>query len=251
MAGEKCPRAAKAAGGRAARISQDDSHALMPAPAVSALPRQSRRRLRVALIDNKQRIDDFVRKAFAAHAEGWVLEIHRTAHSALGALRSPSPPDVVLLEVRLSSLSGVQCVRQLAACQARSRIVIFSVCTDDNMIVQLTMAGAFGYLIKPVRPEHLVWAISEVAQGRLAFCAEAQAALLSCLHRMGASECCTKLSGREREIMLHLLRGLPNKDIASELGISAGTVHRHLDTLYKKLGVHGRDAARRKFMAGE
>lgn len=229
-------------------------------------------RLQVALVDGDEGVHDFVRKAFAVHAEGWVLETHRTADSVVGApgcapatphaaqnnlvtnpgaARSNVMPEVVLMAVLLPELSGIECARRFAACQPSSRIVMFTTCTDPHTIVRSVMAGVFGYLIKPVPPEHLVRAIGEVAQGRLAFCAKAQAALLNYLHRMGRSEWCKKLSEREREIMLHLMKGLPNKVIASELGIGAGTLHKHLDNIYKKLGVHGKDAARRKFMAGE
>jgi DNA-binding NarL/FixJ family response regulator len=69
-------------------------------------------------------------------------------------------------------------------------------------------------------------------------------------HRLGASTRCKTLSWREREVMLHALNGMPNKDLATALRITEGTLHSHWDNIFKKLGVHSRDEARRKFTAG-
>ena len=106
------------------------------------------------------------------------------------------------------------------------------------------------YLIKPVAPEYLVWAVSEAAQGRPVLCGEVQTAVLGYLRRVGATTRCKALGWREREIMLLVMRGATNKDIARKLGIEAGTVHWYLNKVFKKMQVHSRDEARRRFAGG-
>jgi len=152
---------------------------------------------------------------------------------------SQPPPDVVLMEAWLPGLSA-----------PNARIVMLTACSDHDTIVESVMAGALGYLIKPLAPAYLVWAVAEAAQARPVLCGEAQAAAMDYLRRIGATGRSATLSWREREVMLRVMNGAQNKAIASELGICEGTIHRHLDNIYKKLGVHGKAEARRKFMGG-
>ena len=217
-------------------------------------------RLRVALVDSDQSVHDFVRQAFEAHANGWVLDSHLTPHSALGGLGSMSatehsarskiptrrdiphsqpPPDVVLMEAWLPGLST-----------PNARIVMLTACSDHDTIVESVMAGALGYLIKPVAPAYLVWAVAEAAQARSVLCSQAQAALIGFVCRVDQTRHSKTLSWREREVMLLVMNGAQYKEIASELSICEGTVRRHLHDIYRKLGVHGKEEARRKFGGG-
>jgi len=165
------------------------------------------------------------------------------------APHSHAAPDVVLMEARLPGLSGIDFARRLMNRLPGMRIVMLITCANHNTIVESLMAGACGCLIKPA-PEYLVWAISQVAKGQHILCGEAQAAVMDYLRSLGATCGCKQLSWREREIMLRIMDGTPNKDIAAELGISEGTIHWHLDIIFKKLRVHGKDEARRRFMGG-
>ena len=89
-----------------------------------------------------------------------------------------------------------------------------------------------------------------MAQGQPFLCGEAQAAVIDYLRGLGGTGRCKRLSWREREIMLRITDGTPNEDIATELGISEGTIHWHINSIYKKLRVHGKDEARRRFIRG-
>ena len=152
---------------------------------------------------------------------------------------SQPPPDVVLMEAWLPGLST-----------PNARIVLFTACTDHDTIVESVMAGALGYLIKPVAPAYLVWAVAEAAQARSVLCSQAQAALIGFVCRVDQTRHSKTLSWREREVMLLVMNGAQYKEIASELSICEGTVRRHLHDIYRKLGVHGKDEARRKFGGG-
>src|ERR1035437_2432200 len=271
--GENCSRIPLTSGGPATHAAPPcDLCVFLGQPASPpTLSHQASTQLRVALVGSDEGVHDFVWKAFEAHANGWTLDSHATLHSGLRApgcalppphsSQSKTPasrdiahsrtlPDVVLLEAQLPGLSGIVCARRLTARLPNARIVMFTACSDHDMIVEWVMAGALGYLIKPIAPENLVRAVSEAAQGRRVLCGEAQAAVMDYLRRIGVADRCQTLTWREREIMLRAMNGAPNKDLATELGIGEGTLHKHLDNIYKKLGVHGKDDARRKFMGG-
>jgi DNA-binding NarL/FixJ family response regulator len=225
-------------------------------------------RLRIALVDADQTVHDFARKAFKAHAQGWVLESYPSPASAFGSpsdtlkclqsrpptisdiLSSPAKLDVVVIDVSTSDLSVIACARRLRARLPNARIVVLTDCVDHKAILEAVLAGARGYLIKPVAPQHLVWALCEVAQGRAFLCVEAQTALMDYTCQVGAVGCGKRLSCRERTVMLFLMGGGTNKEVARELGISEGTLHWHLDNIYRKLHVHGKDAALRDFVVG-
>ena len=154
------------------------------------------------------------------------------------------------MEAWLPGLSGIDCARRLTARLPNARIVMFTACSDHDTIVESVMAGALGYLIKPVAPGYLVWAVAEAAQARPVLCSEAQAALIGFVCRVDQTRHSKTLSWREREVMLLVMNGAQYKEIASELSICEGTVRRHLHDIYRKLGVHGKDEARRKFGGG-
>ena len=222
-------------------------------------------RLRVALVDTDQTVHKFVRQAFAAHGNGWLLDTHRSPDSLGAALghwltalppagghipHPHHPPDVVLMEAQWPGFSDPDCARRLMARLPELRIVVFTTSAERETIVQSLIAGALGYIVKPAAPAYLLWAVTEAAQGRPVLCSEAQSAVMDFIHHVGASRQCRTLSAREREILLLLMNGATNKDIASHLGIGDGTVHWHLDNIFKKMHVHSREDARRKFVGG-
>jgi DNA-binding NarL/FixJ family response regulator len=237
--------------------------------------------LRVALVDGDEAVHGFVRETFAAHTQGWTLESHRGPDSFFAALcRKPRVPrstgpqtqahklatpdaviqhpvrrgsgsDVVLMEVAWPGLSGVDYVRRFVARLPNPRIVILTASTDRDLVVRSVAAGALGHLTKPVAPPYLVWAVAEVAWGRPVLCGQAQAAAVDLIHRMDASKRCRMLTSRERDILLLLMTGATNGDLARKLFIEEGTVRRHVHNILKKLGVHSKEEARRKYSGGE
>jgi DNA-binding NarL/FixJ family response regulator len=236
------------------------------ATAKQQLPTQ----LRVAHVDGDPKAQEFIRQVFTEHASAWTLDSHRSPDSLLAALgpgsfaeelstnNSPNhqlpiphgPPDVVLMEVEWPGLSPTDSLRRLMARLPGPRIVIFTGCSDQDTVMGSLLAGAAGYLLKPVAPACLIRVVSDAAEGRPVLCGAAQGAVVTYFHRLGASTRCQALSWREREVMLHALNGTPNKDLATALGITEGTLHSHWDNIFKKLGVHSKDEARRKFTAG-
>jgi NarL family two-component system response regulator LiaR len=219
-------------------------------------------------VDGDPKSHQFIRQVFTEHTTGWTLDSHRSPDSLLAALgpgslaeelstnNSPNhqlpiphgPPDVVLMEVEWPRLSPADSLRRLMARLPDPRIVILTARSDHDTVMGSLVAGASGYLLKPVAPACLIRVVSDAAEGRPVLCGAAQGAVVGYFHRLGASERCKTLSWREREVMLRALNGTLNKDLASALGITGGTLHKHWDNIFKKLGVHSKDEARRKFM---
>lgn len=155
--------------------------------------------------------------------------------------------DVVLVSIGALE-PGLVCLRRLKTSVPSLPVLVISAQWDASAFARCGHLGADGYLTKPIGPEELAAAVSEASCGRPFLCRQAQAAALEYLHRLWAMEHFESLSPREREIMSAATAGDPNKALAAHLGISPGTLHKHLDTIYRKLGVHHREQALRKFL---
>jgi DNA-binding NarL/FixJ family response regulator len=160
-----------------------------------------------------------------------------------------APPDVVLPEAQWPGLSCIDHGCRLIARLPEPRLVMLTACADNDTIVESLTAGALGYLVKPLAPGHLLYTLSEAAQGRATLSGQAQDALIDFAWRVGAARRSSNLSWRGCEVMLLLLKGASSKQISEKLGIHDGTVSRHLHDIYHKLGVHRKADALSKFVA--
>lgn len=148
-------------------------------------------------------------------------------------------PDVLLLDMELPDISGVEVVKRLAAANAPVRILALSSYDDREYISQMLALGACGYLIKDEVPETIVEAVRGIARGEKGWVSRKVAAKLSQMiqdDKTGGRE----LTGREREVLRHVVDGRTNAEIGMLLGISEKTVEKHLDGIFKKLEVSSR-----------
>ena len=165
------------------------------------------------------------------------------ALAKLPALR----PQVVLMDINLPGMSGVDCVAHLAELLPDTHIIMLTVYDDTDVIFQSLSAGASGYLLKPVRRAQLLDAIRDVLRGgapmssTIARCV-VQAFRKPAPARPGDGEI-AQLSPREREIIELLAQGLLLKEIAQHFKVSHPTVQTHIGRIYKKLHVHSRAQA--------
>lgn len=179
-------------------------------------------RLGIAAIVNDQ--TDMTVAAQAGTGEQAVAEYRR------------SKPDVVLMDLRLPGISGVEAIRSIRREHPRARFVVLTTYEGDEDIHQALEAGAQGYLIKGMSPDALVDAIRRVHAGSRFLAPPVARALAA---RNPNSE----LSAREREVLSLIVGGKSNREIASELGITEGTVKCHVTTLLERLGVSDRTQA--------
>lgn len=145
-------------------------------------------------------------------------------------------PDVVLMDLRLPGLSGVDAVDELRAASPDVRVIILTTFDGDEDIYRAMRAGAKAYLLKDVKREELFQCIREVHAGRYFLLPNVAAKLAG---RQSAEE----LTPRELEVLRLLAEGKPNKIIASDLGIAEVTVKSHLRALFAKLNVLSRTEA--------
>jgi DNA-binding NarL/FixJ family response regulator len=149
-------------------------------------------------------------------------------------------PDVVLLDLRLPLLSGIEVMRQVRAQAPQVRFLVLTTYDTDEYIAPALAAGAQGYLLKDALPEELSRAVRALAQGGAALEPAVAARLLE---RMSEGERDEDLSGRELEVLRLLVAGSSNKAIASQLSLSENTVKSHISHIFDKLDVQSRAEA--------
>ena len=161
-------------------------------------------------------------------------------------------PDIVLMDIQLPSLSGIDCTAQLKQLLPSVQIIMVTVYEDTDRIFKALRVGACGYLLKRCAPEELLSAIREVRQGGAPMSREiARKVITSFQEPLAAAAEVEDLSPREREILELLSAGFANKEIADRVGVSDGTVRWHLRHVYHKLLVRSRTEAALKFRSSK
>jgi DNA-binding NarL/FixJ family response regulator len=149
-------------------------------------------------------------------------------------------PDVVLLDLRLPELSGIEVMRQVRGQVPPVRFLVLTTYDTDSYIAPALEAGAQGYLLKDATPDELAGAVRSLMQGRAALEPSVATRLLE---RMSEGETNEELSGRELDVLRLLVKGDSNKSIASRLMLSENTVKSHISHIFGKLGVQSRAEA--------
>jgi len=157
------------------------------------------------------------------------------------------PPQVLLVDVNLPGINGVECVRHLSAQLPRVLFMMLTVHEDSDTIFEALKAGASGYLLKPVRKLELAQAIRDVVAGGSPITSSIARKVVRSFHRKPTTETPESdlhvLSERELAVLEMLAQGLIYKEIADKLGISLWTVSTYVQRTYKKLHVTGRAEA--------
>ena len=149
------------------------------------------------------------------------------------------PPDVVLMDLGLPGLSGIDGIRLLKAELPSLDVIVLTIHENDEMVFQALCAGACGYLLKNEHPERLLDAIREVHEGGAPMSTQIARMVV---HSFQVQKP-TSLTPRETEVLSELCKGKSYKMIADALAISQETVRRHLKSIYRKLEVHSKSEA--------
>ena len=165
------------------------------------------------------------------------------AEDALAALGGGAGPDVLLLDVELPGLSGIEAVTRIRALSPSTRIVMLTVFDDHEKIFRAICAGASGYLLKTVPVEKIFEYIREAHGGGAPMSPQVARWVLESFSRLGTPEQNYGLTYREREILELTTEGLLKKEIADRLSLSYHTVDTHLRNIYAKLHVNTRASA--------
>ena len=197
--------------------------------------------IRVAIADDQALVRSGFRLILDARPGLEVVGEAEDGEQAVELVRELEP-DVILLDVRMPNLDGIEATRRIVADGHATRILILTTFDLDDYVHDAIRAGASGFLLKDVRPAELVDAIRLVASGKALL---APTALQRLLERFRAPEpprdgALPNLTEREREILQLVAEGLSNAEIASRLVLSETTIKTHISNLLRKLGVRDR-----------
>jgi len=206
---------------------------------------------RIAIVEDNKVIRESLVEFIHADPDCECVCACATGEEALEAIPQHQP-EIVLMDIQLPNLSGIECTAQLKRLLPAVHIIMVTVYEDTERIFKALRAGACGYLLKRCTPEELVAAIREVRQGGAPMSRDiARKVIASFQEPLAAAAKVEGLSPREREILELLAQGFPNKEIAHRVGVSDGTVRWHLRHVYDKLHVRSRTEAALKFRSAK
>ena len=158
-------------------------------------------------------------------------------------------PEVVLMDVHLPNMSGIECTARLRQLLPATQVVMLTVYTDTEKIFKALRAGASGYLLKRSSPDKILEAIREVKAGGAPMTGDIARRVVEAFKEpVAAPSAPSQLSRREEEVLELLAKGAANKEIAATLSISLDTVRYHLKHIYEKLHVRSRTEAVAKYV---
>ncbi len=202
--------------------------------------------IRVMLVDDQNLVRKGVRSLLELSTE---IEIVAEAADGAEAIRMlpEFDPDVVLLDMRMPGMSGIELLQTLAKNDAVPPTIILTTFDDDELVLAGIKAGARGYLLKDVSLEDLVEAVKTVADGGSIVKPAVTQRLLKGLENLhtdfSSLDRPDPLTERETEILRLMAGGYSNKEIANSLGVAEGTIKNHVSNILSKMGVRDRTRA--------
>jgi len=195
--------------------------------------------IRIVVVDDHGLHRDGTRQILEQHADLQVIDEATSGEIALSIINQQHP-DVVLMDIGLPGMNGIETTRRIRAAHPDVRVLMVTAYDDIEYVRGALEAGATGYLRKTAPGHELVDAVRAVANGATVLPSDLAARILHLPRVAGAP---MELTDREIEVLTFIAKGLHNKEIATRLDISSRTVERHCDSIYAKLGVGSRTEA--------
>jgi DNA-binding NarL/FixJ family response regulator len=220
-------------------------HDAHPAPAVSSP------RLKIALVEDKADLRESWSRLINSFPDFTCICVCASGEEALRMI-PPVAPNVVLMDIFLPRMSGIECTARLKEVLTKTQIVILTAVDDSELVFMALQAGADGYLLKRTKPADLHTALINVVEGGAPMSSEVARRVVESFRRPSRRDDPTlRLSAREEEILILLSKGYANKEIADQLSISTETVGSHLKHIYEKMHVRSRAEAVARYMTAK
>ena len=200
--------------------------------------------IRVLIADDHPLVRRGMRAVLSTAADIEIVGEAATGREAIAAARELAP-QVILMDLQMPDLSGIDATRTILGSQPNVRILVVTLFQDDDSLFLALRAGARGYVLKDADDDELLGAIRAVAGGAAIFSPSVATRVLTLFATPPPSpaDAFPMLTEREREILERIAQGLPNPRIAQQLGISAKTVSNHVSVIFGKLQVADRTEA--------
>jgi DNA-binding NarL/FixJ family response regulator len=202
----------------------------------------------VSIVDDEKKLCKSIATFLNGSAEFRCLSIYGSAEAALKHLPKDNP-DVVLMDINMAGMDGIECVKRLKILVPQVQIMMLTVYEDTEQIFKALAAGATGYLLKRLAPEELLQAIRDVQAGGSPMSNSIARKVVASFQKANvAGEKSILLTAREQAVLDCLAQGLAYKQIGDHLNISINTIRTHLRHIYEKLHVQSRTEAVAKYL---
>lgn len=221
------------------------------APKAAKSSRSSKHPIKVALVEDQPKVRDSWIKLINSFSDFSCICACATGEEALRVV-PPEHPDVVLMDIFLPRMSGIECTVRLKALLPQTQIIILTAMDDQELVFLALEAGADGYLLKRTKPSDLRTALLDVLGGGAPMTSQiARRVIESFRKKAKIRDEAAHLSVREEQVLLLLSQGYSNKMIADKLELSIDTICSHLKHVFNKLHVSSRTEAVVRYMASK
>ena len=205
-------------------------------------------RIRVSIVEDNRGTRESLTELLGRAPSLRFVTAHPSGEDALKQI-PVDPPDVVLMDINLPKMNGIECVAQLKQQLPKTQVLMLTTYEESDLIFDSLRRGASGYLLKNTLPADLVSAIEQVHAGGAPMSMQIARKVVNHFQQIKKPQSdMEQLTKREQEILALLAKGFLYKEIADQLGISLSTVRAHLHTVYEKLHVQSRTEAVVKFL---
>jgi len=210
-------------------------------------PSDQRAARRISVVDDEENIHQLV-KDLGELGHFTVMDSFYTGAQALDRIPE-NRPDAVIMDIRLPDMSGIECTAKLKTILPELPIIMLTGYPEGRTFFRSLIAGATGFLVKPVAAKEFLGALDDVLKGEFVLGRQVIPFLIQLVQQVREVTRESRLTAREEEILACLFQGMPDKEIASTLGIGTATVHTHMSRLFEKLDVHSRREIVAKYLA--
>jgi DNA-binding NarL/FixJ family response regulator len=221
---------------------------MKPTPFPNPSPAASRAPLRVALVEDQRDTRESWSRLISSFPDFTCCCTCASAEEALRVIPEEKP-DVILMDVFLPKMSGIECTSRLKGQLPDIPIVMLTASDEDEILFLALESGADGYLLKRTKPAELRDALLDVLSGGAPMTSEIARHVVASFRRKSGLDPSIALTAREEEILVFLTKGYSNKEIADQLGLSIETVRSHLKNIYTKMHVRSRAEAVAHYMS--